>query len=156
MSDPLLGPSPAQITMMGHTISARIAAAALRRRRRRRIAIATVALGVGAALTAAAIGVATAPPAAQTSGITCFLADDARGEATSTDLFDEQRGAEGAQLVTYAIEQCAVIYGLKGLETPDPVACELPDLRLAVFPNLEGTDASVLCRTLGLGPAPTD
>jgi len=155
MSAANLGPSPAQITIMGHNISARILAAKARRRRRARLAVAAGAVTVGVALTAAGIGVATAPPAVQATMFTCFPMDDPRSTPTGINALDGVEH-EGAARVAAALAACDFVFGLDGVQTPDPTACELPDLRLGVFPNVRQVDDDEFCRDLGLGLPPLD
>lgn len=155
MSAPTLGPSAAQITMMSHNITARIAEAARRRRRRQRIAIAGAAVGAGLAVTAAGIGVAAIAPAEQGFATSCYLTDDPRGEFTSIVFLDEQSSADDPEPAAFAIEACAVVYGNEGVLAPDPTVCELPDLRLGVFPNARALDDAAFCRALGLGLPPS-
>lgn len=153
MSAPLLGPSHAQITMMGHNISARIVAARARRRRQIRLTIAAGAVTVGVALSAAGIGVATAPPAVQETVFSCFPVDNPGSTVASISALDGL-AHEGADRVHAALEACTYLYGFNGVQSPDPTACELPDLRLGVFPNLEKVDDEEFCRSLGLGLPP--
>jgi hypothetical protein len=154
MSAPL-GPSPAQITIMGHNISARIVAAKARHRRQVRLTIAAGAVTVGVALTAAGIGVASAPPDVQAASFSCFSADDLRSTAAGVNALD---GAvhEGAERVAAALAACDVVFGLDGIQTPDPTACELADLRIGVFPNVDEIEADEFCQVLGLGRPPLD
>jgi hypothetical protein len=155
MSAPLLGPSAAQITMMGHNIAARIAEATRRRRRRRRLTVAGAVLGAGLALSAAGIGVAIAPPAVQASVVTCYFTDDTGGQFMSLNVLDEHLGASGQGRLEVAIQTCALAYGSEGVHTTDPAVCELRDLRLAVFPNADALGDDALCRKLGLGRPPS-
>jgi hypothetical protein len=154
MSAPL-GPSPAQITIMGHNIEARIVAATARRRRQVRFTIAAAAVSVGVALTAAGIGVATVPPDVQAASFSCFSADDLRSTPVGVDAVDGVEH-EGAARVAAALAACGVIFGLDGIQAPDPTACELADLRIGVFPNVEEIDADEFCGALGLGRPPLD
>jgi len=154
MSVPGLGPSPAQITMMGRNIAARIAEATRRRRRRRRIAIGGMIVAVGLALTAAGPVVASVPPAVQDAVVVCFSDDDVRSDYASIEILPELRGARGDRLVGIAVDTCAVVYGNRGVFAPDPTVCELPDLRLGVFPNLRALDHAAFCRGLGFGLPP--
>lgn len=151
MSAPPLGPSPAQITFMGHNIAARIAALRARRRRRTRLAIVGSVVAVGVALTAAGIAVATAPADVRATTFTCFTADDPGSTSVSMSLLDEQVGLEGDELVAAVLESCDIAFGMSGVTTPAPTACELADGRLGVFPNLPRLDPVAFCTSLGLG-----
>jgi len=155
MSAPQLGPSPAQITIMGHNISARIVAVKARRRRRVRMAIGAAALAIGLGVTAAGIRAATAPPAIQASMFSCYSVDDPRSDPTGIDAFDGIVH-EGTDRVEAALEACSYIFGQDGVQTPGPTACELPDLRLGVFPNVEQVADDEFCASLGLGRPPLD
>jgi len=155
MSAPQLGPTPSQVTMMGHNISARIVAAKARRRRRVRLTVAAGAVALGLGITAAAIGVATAPSASRASMFWCYPADDLSSSPTGIDAFDGVVPAR-TERVDAALAACDYVFGMNGIQTPDPTACELPDLRLGVFPNFERVDADEFCASLGLGSPPLD
>lgn len=154
MSAPPLGPSPAQIRLMGHNIAAEIAARRVRRRRHARIAIAAAGLAIGLVVTAAGIRVATAPADVQMTGYSCYQADDPRGISDSIGYPDDIEPPTAAERVDAAIEMCLIAFGHNGVHAPDPTVCELPDLRLGVFPNTFRVEDTELCRSLGLGPAP--
>jgi len=155
MSAPQLGPTPSQITMMGHNISARIVAAKARRRRQVRVTVAAGAVALGLGITAAGIGVATAPPATRASMFSCYPADDLGSSPTGIDAFDGIV-PESTERVAAALAACDYVFGVNGVPTPDPTACELPDLRLGVFPNVERVDDEEFCTSLGLGLPPVD
>jgi hypothetical protein len=154
MSEPNLGPSPAQITLMGHNIVAAIAARRARRRRQMRIAVAAGAVSLALGMTAGAVGISIAPTELQESAFTCFLTDDPRGAFANVQNFDDLSGMDAAERVTLALESCAIGFGDAGVPAPQPTACELRDLRLGVFPNSERLDAAELCTSLGLGLPP--
>ena len=154
MSEPNLGPSPAQITLMGHNIVARIAARTARRRRRVRIAIAGGAIAVGLGITAATIGITAAPPEVQAIGYSCYVADDLGAEFHVMPYPDGLEPPAGAERIAAALAMCDIAFGQYGVQVPDPTVCELRDLRLAVFPNSERLDADELCTSLGLGLPP--
>jgi hypothetical protein len=157
MSDPKLGPSPAQIAMMGHNITARIATGAARRRRRIRAGLAATVVATGLAITAAAIGVATATPEAQAAAYFCYLADDLGADWAAFGPLDGGPPPTGnTARVASALESCEYGFGFFGVQAPAPTACELPNLQLAVFPNLERADATTFCTSLGLGLPPLD
>jgi hypothetical protein len=153
MSAPQLGPSPAQITMMGHNISARIVAAKWRRRRRVRLTIAAAGLAAGVAVTAAGIGVAAAPPDVQARGFTCYTVDDLSGVFHVVPYPQDLPAPSPSERVAAALEMCDLGYGMNGVQAPHPTACVLPDLRIGVFPNLRGLEAGEFCESLGLGLA---
>lgn len=155
MSTPPLGPSPAQITIMGHNIAARISALRTRRRRRIRLAIAGSVVAVGVALTAAGIAVATAPADVRATTFTCFTTDDPGSTSVSMTLLEEQVGLEGDALVTAVLESCDIAFGMSGVATPAPTVCELADGRLGVFPNVRLLDPVAFCTSLGLGLPPS-
>jgi hypothetical protein len=153
MSEPNLGPSPAQITIMGHNITARITARRTQRRRNARLALAGGALLVGVTLTAAVYAVASAPRDAQAGTFSCYSADDL-GSDFSAVAFGDHAVTDAAR-VAAALEACEISYGLDGVIAAQPTACELPDLRLAVFPNVETVDdVAAFCTALGLGTPP--
>ncbi|WP_395638179.1 hypothetical protein [Pseudolysinimonas sp.] len=155
MSTPL-GPSPSQITMMGHNIVAKIAARTKRRRRRVRVAVATASLGLGLGLTAAAIGVASAPPEVLSSAFSCFPSDDLNGPVAIMGSSDDLRDLDESGRLALALELCSIAFSTQGVVSPQATACELPDLRLAVFPNVGRVDAVDFCTSLGLGLPPVD
>ena len=154
MSEPNLGPSPAQITMMSHNIAARIEAAVRGRRKRTRVALAAGVAAVGIALRAAGVVVAIAPPEVRATGFTCFSGDDLGSDYDVIAMTDGELPAEGAERVEAARELCLVSFGMTGVAAPAPTVCELADHRLAVFPNQARLDEDEFCVALGLGPAP--
>ena len=151
MSAPHLGPSPAQVTLMGHNIAAKIVAARARRRKRVRVAIGAGVLMAGVAITAAGIAVAAAPPEVQATGYTCFATDDPNGVFHVVPYPDDLPAPAPDQRVTAALEMCALGFSMNGVQAPHPTVCELPDFRLAVFPNQFGLEAEEFCASLGLG-----
>ena len=153
MSEPQLGPSPAQITLMGHNISAKIVAARARRRKRIRLVIGGAALATVLGITGAAVAVATAPPEVQAKGYTCFAADDPAGVFHVVPYPDDLPAPAPDQRVLAALEMCALGFSMNGIQAPHPTVCTLPDLRLGVFPNTRGLEAVEFCRSLGLGSA---
>lgn len=152
---PALGPSPAQVARMSNRIAARIVELRRRRRRRVRVAIATGSLIVIGSLTAAGIAVSRSEPEVRAAGYSCYFSDDLTQQPQvigfPTDL---EPPTTTAGLVAAALELCDIAYGAQGITVTDPVVCELPDLRLAVFPNARALDGDELCRALGLGPPP--
>ncbi|HWH97331.1 MAG TPA: hypothetical protein VNS80_03105 [Pseudolysinimonas sp.] len=151
MSEPKLGPSNAQITFMSHNISARIAKTRVRRRRRIELGIAAGGVVVGIALTAAGILVTSAPSAVQATGYSCFVADDPRSNYAVMPLPGDVEPPVGDERIALALEMCNVAFERDGTEAPYPTVCELPDLRLAVFPNLRAVGGTEFCTSLGLG-----
>ena len=153
MSEPNLGPSPAQITIMGHNIAARISTRRRQRRRTARLALAGGALLVGVTLTAAVYAVASAPREVQAGTFNCYSADALDSEFSAVWFGDH--AVTAAARIAAAVEACEISYGMDGVLAPQPTACELPDLRLAVFPNVERIDdVEAFCTALGLGTLP--
>jgi hypothetical protein len=154
MSEPNLGPSPAQITLMGHNIVAKIAARRARRRRRVRFAVAGGVVAVGLGITAATIGITAAPPGIQATGYSCYVADDLGADFHVMPYPDDLTPPPGPERIAAALELCDIAYGMHGVQVSDPTVCELRDLRLGVFPNTERLEPRALCTSLGLGLPP--
>lgn len=152
MSDPKLGPSAAQITMMGHNISSRITALRARRRRRARLLAAAGGLVVVGALTAAVIAVRPVPEEIHGVYITCFHADDPGSTFSSSSALEDADLSTVAGRIDAALTVCDLLYGQAGVFAPAPTVCELRDLRVAVFPNQALIDdPEKFCTSLGLG-----
>lgn len=147
-----LGPSPAQVARMSDRIATRIVELRRRRRRRVRVAIATGSLLAIGSLTAAGFAVSRSEPEVRAAGYACYFADDRNTQPQvigfPTDL--EPPTTTTGQ-VAAALELCDIAYGAHGQTVTDPVVCELPDLRLAVFPNARALDGDEFCASLGLG-----
>lgn len=152
MSAPGLGPSPTQIARMRARIAEGVARRTRERRRRARLTMAVSAAALAALVTAGSIVVATWPREVTAGGYLCFVADDPAATSHSigypTDLEPPETAPER---VAAALEMCAIAYGAEGITAPHPTVCELPDLRLAVFPNLRSVDDAEFCASLGLG-----
>lgn len=146
-----LGPSAAQIALMGQRIDAGTRRIDRVRRVRTRIAVGAAVLGLAAAITGAAVAIAAAGAPEQARVFDCHLTADPAGEAGRI-WFDDQ-GLDAGSRVELAVTLCADRYALLGETVPQPTACELPDLRLAVFPNVERLDEEAFCASLGLGVA---
>lgn len=146
-----LGPSPAQITLMEQRIGARTRHLDRIRRIRTRVAVGVAVLGLAAAVTGAAVAIAAAGAPEQARVFDCHLTADPAGDAGRIG-FDDQ-GIDPGSRVDLAVALCADRYALLGETVPNPTACELPDLRLAVFPNVEQLSEEDFCASLGLGIA---
>jgi hypothetical protein len=149
-----LGPTPAQITMMSHNISAVIDRRASRRRRRLRAATAGVGLAalLGAAITAGTMSVSRAPEQTLDDTFDCFVTPDPGGVVSRVSFLDEVTEEYGSRR-EFALELCETVYRNRGTDVPNPTVCELPNLRLAVFPNAGNDPDDEFCTALGLGPA---
>lgn len=146
-----IGPSAAQIALMGQRIDAGTRRIDRRRRIQTRLALAAAALGLAAAVTGAAIAVAAAGPTEQARVFDCHLTADVDGVVGRIG-FDDQ-GVDPGSRVELALALCADRFEVLGESVPNPTACELPDLRLAVFPNVDRLDEEDFCASLGLGVA---
>lgn len=155
MSDPRLGPTSAQITMMGHLIHARIDDGRRRRRRRRLTAlVGGLALAVGVAVTAAAIAVRPAPDDQVRYLVDCHP-EPALTEEYSRVLYLPDEDSDVPFGSEFALLQCTRIYERMGVDAPNPTVCELSDLRLGVFPNRDELPADEFCLRLGLAAPPS-
>lgn len=146
-----IGPSPAQIALMGQRIDAGARRIDRRRRIQTRIALGAAVLGLASAVTGAAVAVAAAGAAEQARVFDCHLTADPAGDAGRI-WFDDQ-GIDPGSRVDLAVALCADRYELLGESVPFPTACELPDLRLAVFPNVDRLEEEAFCASLGLATA---
>lgn len=151
MSDPKLGPSPAQIAMMGHNIQAQLGDRARRRRRRTRGLALGIGLGllIGGSVTAAALAVRPAPAEQIRYVVDCYPAP-----AVSADfgrvLFLPEENDDVPFGSEFALMQCIRTYEREQIDAPNPTVCELADLRLGVFPNPEAIPREQFCVALGL------
>lgn len=143
-----LGPSAAQITMMGHNISAAIATETRRKRRRIRLGLLGTGVATALALTAAGIAVATAPDAMRAGTFACYTADDLAADVRSIGLTEDSLDPSIPR-TDLAVAACAIEYARVDIPLVDPAVCELPDGRLAVFPDVADRDDG-LCAALGL------
>lgn len=152
MSDPKLGPSPAQIAMMGHNIQAQLDDRARRRRRRTR----GLALGVGLALliggsvTAAALAVRPAPDEQIRYLVDCYPTPAITPDDFGRVLFLPEENDDVPFGSEFALMQCLRAYEREQIDAPNPTVCELADLRLGVFPNPEDIPQEQFCVALGL------
>lgn len=152
MTDPRLGPSPAQIDRMRRNIGDLIAARRRERSRRVRTSVIVGAAAAALVVSAASIVVVAMPPEVTAGSYACFTDDDL-GATTHTIGYpdDLERPQTTADQVAAAVELCAVAFHANGLEPPaDPTVCRLADLRLGVFPNAARLDDEALCTSLGL------
>lgn len=153
MTDAPLGPSSAQITIMGHNIAAAITDVARRRRRRARLVIAGTAAAIALGVSAAAIAISAVPPEYQAGTFRCYTSEDLSGPPIWISYTDPDgaSSADPSGTSEIALEVCAAEYDQIGITVHNPTVCELPDLRLAVLPNARDEDPDEFCPALGFG-----
>lgn len=152
MTAPQLGPTDAQISLMGHNIEMLIRTETRRRRRRTRVGLAVTALGAAVSISAASILVTPASPELQQSYFDCYTTADPSQYPVDKVVFDAADLPSGLPRAQFAIQNCALSYEVHRVLVPNPTPCLLPDLRVGVFPNEAGEEPAAFCATLGLPP----
>ncbi len=145
-----LGPSRAQIARMRGNITALILESRRRRRRHARLALGATAAAVAAVLTAGIVE-RVFPDEIVAGAYVCYTADSTGSAAHGMPYpLDLEPPSTTQGQVDAALLLCGLAYAREGVDAPDPTACRLPDLRLAVFPNVARLEHHAFCTSVGL------
>lgn len=130
---------------------------ARRRTLTHRLGIAAAAVVLGGAVTAATLQVAPAPRSAINNSADCYDVDNVsanHGMAVWGPSIDDVPLVPLTDRVRTALELCQDVLnraqGSSAVDLPQLTACQLPDNRLAVFPNREKKTDADLCALVGL------
>lgn len=156
-----LGPTDEQVDRMRTVI---LAATTPRRAHRSRRVVMIGTIGVAALASAAAAAlIAPATTDQRNVSVDCYTAADVHAVHATTSFVDNARDRSTLDSLNTRIARALALCEADrtavatdpGSRTapvniPNPTACQLDDLRLAVFPNKDGLSAAAFCSQVGL------